>query len=76
MGHPVGAEIPCGYHPHVLRGPGKAKQNLRNTSFSHVKHVDMFWRENHPAAVEKSEYFFLKKFLEKNFLKKKMFDIQ
>jgi hypothetical protein len=40
--------------------PEKVKVEVAEGSFSQVKHLDMFWRENHPAAVEKSEYFFEK----------------
>ena len=51
-----------GYHPDMRCAPEKVKVEVAEGSFSQVKHVDMFWRENHPAAVEKSEYFFEKIF--------------
>ena len=71
LGLRVSPGILRGYHPDMRRAPEKVKVEVVEGSFSQVNHVNMFWRENHLAAVEKSEYFFLKKFLEK-----KMFDIQ
>jgi len=49
----------------MRRAPEKVKVEVADTSFSQMKHADIFWRENHSAAVQQSEYFFLKKIFEK-----------
>jgi len=35
----------------MRRAPEKVEIEVADTSFLQMKHLDMFWRENHPAAV-------------------------